>query len=89
MKNYRDDPWRMRLLSKHFYSEEVFDDTTPDRSKLKWRYRSFYSDGVHGRNTHESDSPSYSKSDSPSDYHADYDKYSPTKFKQVPVSTLS
>lgn len=77
---YRDDPWRMQLISKHFYSEEVFDDSTADRPKIRWRYRNFFSDNVvHGQRTNESDSPSNSErnshesyGDSHKDSHSDF-----------------
>ena len=73
---YRDDPWRMQLISKHFYSEEVFDDSTADRPKIRWRYRNFFSDNVvHGQRTNESDSPSNSERNSHESYgdsHSDF-----------------
>ena len=77
---YRDDPWRMQLISKHFYSEEVFDDSTADRPKIRWRYRNFFSDNVvHGQRTNESDSPGNSErnshksyGDSHKDSHSDF-----------------
>ena len=77
---YRDDPWIMRLISKHFYSEEVFDDSTADRPKIRWRYRNFFSDNVvHGQRTNESDSPGNSErnshksyGDSHKDSHSDF-----------------
>lgn len=67
---YRNDPLKMRLISKHFYSEKVFDDS--DQPKLRWRYRNFFSDDVtHGQRTHEGDSPSNSHGDSHKDSHTD------------------
>lgn len=46
----------MRLLARHFYSEQVFDDSTSDQPRLRWRYRNSYSDGVaYGQQTHETD----------------------------------
>lgn len=31
----------MQRISKHFYLEEVFDDSTP-HPRLRWRYRNFF-----------------------------------------------
>ncbi|KAL0323624.1 UNVERIFIED_CONTAM: hypothetical protein Sangu_1981700 [Sesamum angustifolium] len=33
-------------LSKHFYSEEVYDDSSIDRPTLRWRFRNFFGDPV-------------------------------------------
>ncbi|KAG7996431.1 hypothetical protein I3843_01G158900 [Carya illinoinensis] len=74
LTKYQHDPWRMKLISKHFYPEEVFDDTDPDQPKQLWRYRNRSNDFIRGQSAHESDSPSYSKSDSNSNYHADSHK---------------
>ena len=47
----------MKHISKLFYSEEVFDDSTSDQPKIRWRHRNFYSDNVDsGQRTQESDS---------------------------------
>ncbi|TXG72073.1 hypothetical protein EZV62_000652 [Acer yangbiense] len=65
VNKYRDDPWRMKLISKHFFSEKVYDDSTSDQPKLRWRYKNYFSDNVtHGQETHESDSQDESHSDS-------------------------
>ncbi|KAL5541551.1 hypothetical protein UlMin_009261 [Ulmus minor] len=70
---YWNDPWRMRLISKHFYSERVYDDSTSDLPKIRWRYRNFYSDNVpDSHRTHESDSHSDSQGHSHSDSQGDY-----------------
>ncbi|KAF5465725.1 hypothetical protein F2P56_015706 [Juglans regia] len=74
LTKYRHDPWRMQLISKHFFPEEVFDDTNPDQPKLLWRYRTLFNDVIRGQSAHESDSPSYSKSDSNSNNHGDSHK---------------
>jgi hypothetical protein len=74
---YQDDPQKMQLISKHFYSEKVFDDS--DQPKLRWRYRNFFSDNVaHGQRTHEGDSPSNSENNSYSNYPGDSHKDSQT-----------
>lgn len=77
MTKYQDDPPKMQHISKHFYSEKVFDDS--DQPKLRWRYRNFFSDNVaHGQRTHEGDSPSNSENNSPSNSHGDPHKDSHT-----------
>ncbi|XP_059632496.1 uncharacterized protein LOC132275114 [Cornus florida] len=57
LKKYRNDPRTMQLVSKHFYSEKVFDDSSSDQPKLRWRYRNFFGDNVvHSQQTHDDDS---------------------------------
>ncbi|KAK4388593.1 hypothetical protein Sango_2465900 [Sesamum angolense] len=46
LMKYHNDPWVMQRLSKHFYSEEVYDDSSIDRPKLRWRFRNFFGDPV-------------------------------------------
>lgn len=36
----------MQRISKHFYPENVFDDSTVDQPKLRWRYRNFFVEDV-------------------------------------------
>lgn len=43
---YKDNSGRMQLMSKHFYSEKVFDDSTTDQPKLRWRFRNFSGDNI-------------------------------------------
>ncbi|RVW55825.1 hypothetical protein CK203_075805 [Vitis vinifera] len=46
----------MQLISNHFYSEKVFDDSTSDKPKLRWRHRNFFGDGAsHNQGTHDDD----------------------------------
>ncbi|XP_038878006.1 uncharacterized protein LOC120070209 isoform X2 [Benincasa hispida] len=53
---YHNDPRAMQLISKHFYYEEVFDDSTLDRPKIRWRSRNFFSDDVaHAQRTPDND----------------------------------
>ncbi|KAJ0034958.1 hypothetical protein Pint_24797 [Pistacia integerrima] len=67
---YRDDPWRMQLISKHFYSEKVYDDSTSDQPKLRWRYKNYFNDNVaYGQRTQESDSYGDSHTDSHNNSH--------------------
>lgn len=56
MTKYHNDPRTMQHISKHFFYEEVFDDSTLDRPKIRWRYRNFFSDDVaHAQRTHYND----------------------------------
>ncbi|QCD91840.1 uncharacterized protein LOC114171498 isoform X2 [Vigna unguiculata] len=57
---YQNDPSVMQLMSKHFYLERIFDDSS-NNPKLRWRYRNFFSEAVHGHRTHDQDS--YDKSE--------------------------
>lgn len=58
-------------MSKHFYSERVFDDTTSDQPKIRWRFRNFFSDQVvRGQSSNESNSQGDYGSDSHSDYNS-------------------
>ncbi|KAL5098618.1 hypothetical protein RYX36_002945 [Vicia faba] len=59
---YQNDPSLMKLISKHFYSERIYDDSTSNTPKLRWRYRNFFSDNaINGKRTH--DHGSYNTSD--------------------------
>lgn len=65
VRKYQNDPSKMRLITKMFYSENVFDDTTSDQPTIRWRYRNYFSDNItHGRETHESESYGTSQGDS-------------------------
>ena len=56
VNKYQDNPWRMQLISNHFYSEKVFDDSTSDKPKLRWRHRNFFGDSdSHNQGTHDDD----------------------------------
>lgn len=56
VRKYHHDPGKKRLLAKHFYSEQVFDDSTSDQPRLRWRYRNSFSDvAAYGQLTHETD----------------------------------
>ncbi|CAI9778914.1 unnamed protein product [Fraxinus pennsylvanica] len=46
LKKYHRDPWVMERLSKHFYSEEVYDDSLADQPKVRWRFRNYFGDNV-------------------------------------------
>ncbi|XP_073301549.1 uncharacterized protein [Primulina huaijiensis] len=44
LKRYRYDPWVLQRLSKHFYLEEVYEDSSADKPKFLWQSRYFYGD---------------------------------------------
>lgn len=52
---YPNNPRTMQHIFKHFYYEEVFDDSTLDRPKRMLRYRNFFSDIVHAQRTNDND----------------------------------
>ncbi|KAL3642010.1 hypothetical protein CASFOL_012825 [Castilleja foliolosa] len=39
LKRHHHNPWAMQHLSKHFYSEEVYTDSSVDKPMFRWRYR--------------------------------------------------
>ncbi|PIN19835.1 hypothetical protein CDL12_07484 [Handroanthus impetiginosus] len=41
LKNYPNDPWVLQRLHRHFYLEEVQDESSVDRPTLRWRVRNF------------------------------------------------
>ncbi|KAH7666228.1 hypothetical protein IHE45_13G087500 [Dioscorea alata] len=45
MKRHMYNPSRVKLLSKHMYPEEVFNDLNPDRAFTLWRFRNMYVEG--------------------------------------------
>lgn len=68
IRNHRDNPQRMRIVYKHFYSEEVFDDLNSEKPKQRWRYRNFFIDSVgHGQRENESSPSKDSEMDSQTD----------------------
>ncbi|KAL0548243.1 hypothetical protein IC582_012691 [Cucumis melo] len=67
---YHNDPRAMQYISKHFFYEEVFDDSTSDRPKIRWRYRNFFSDDVaHSQRTHGNDNNVHENSQRDSSAH--------------------
>ncbi|KAK7366553.1 hypothetical protein VNO80_08546 [Phaseolus coccineus] len=57
---YQNDPSVMKLMSKHFYLERIFDDSS-NNPKLRWRHRNLFNDKeVHGYRANDHDS--YDKS---------------------------
>ncbi|PIN19834.1 hypothetical protein CDL12_07483 [Handroanthus impetiginosus] len=56
LKKYPNDPWVLQRLSKHFYSEEVYNDSSVDRPILRWRFRNFFGDPtIHSQSTSHSE----------------------------------
>ena len=54
VNKYQDNPWRMQLISNYFYPEKVFDDSTSDKPKLRWRHRNFFGDSAsNSQGTHD------------------------------------
>lgn len=43
VKKYPHDSWGMQLVSKYFVSENVYDDSSSDMPKQRWRLRNFFS----------------------------------------------
>ncbi|KAK7255435.1 hypothetical protein RIF29_28844 [Crotalaria pallida] len=63
VRKYQDEPSLRPLMSKHFYSERVFDDSTSNNPKFRWRYRNFYSDNdSHDKTEGDSPNDSYNNS---------------------------
>ncbi|XP_027165059.1 uncharacterized protein LOC113765171 [Coffea eugenioides] len=62
LQKYQDDPTIMQRISKHFYSEEVYDDSS-DRPRLRWRFRNSFGENAayplvtdeHASNSEKSD----------------------------------
>lgn len=76
---YRNDPWKMKIISRHFYLEKVYDDSTSDQPKLRQRYRNSFSDIIsYSQRVQDSnadnDSDAKSHSDAPhSNHHDDFE----------------
>ncbi|CAN1129204.1 hypothetical protein LINPERHAP1_LOCUS25224 [Linum perenne] len=68
---YSNVPWARQLLSKRFYVETVFDDSSSNEARLRWRYRNHFgnvpSDGKHHNNAYHKDSGDQKPHDN--DYH--------------------
>ncbi|KAL6535294.1 hypothetical protein OROMI_026668 [Orobanche minor] len=62
LKKYYQDPRVLLHLSKHFYQEEVYHDTSVDRPTFRWRYRNFS-----GETVDHSQSTSYNSEETRSD----------------------
>ncbi|KAI5423459.1 hypothetical protein KIW84_046424 [Lathyrus oleraceus] len=74
---YQNDPSLMKLISKHFYSERIYDDSTSNTPKLRWRYRNFFSDNaIDGKRTQDHGSYNTSQGDSHNDSYDESQGYS-------------
>ncbi|KAJ9182125.1 hypothetical protein P3X46_006151 [Hevea brasiliensis] len=84
VNKHQDDPWTMKRMYRHFYSENVFDDSNSDKPILRWRYRNFFGDNVaYGQRMNDCDS----QSDSHIVSHDDSDsKKAHVESKQVPMN---
>ncbi|KAL8486422.1 hypothetical protein ACS0TY_023203 [Phlomoides rotata] len=52
LSKHHDNPWVQRLVSKHFYPEEVYVDSSTDKPVFRWRYRNFSGEYVnHSQST--------------------------------------
>ncbi|KAE9621384.1 hypothetical protein Lal_00032094 [Lupinus albus] len=68
MTKYQNEPTLRPLMSKHFYSERIFDDSTSKNPNLRWRFRNFFSDNaIHDHRTHDNDYYDDTQVDSHSD----------------------
>ncbi|XP_038708536.1 uncharacterized protein LOC120003580 isoform X2 [Tripterygium wilfordii] len=70
VERHSNDPSMMQLITRTFYTEKVFDNSTADDPKLRWRYRNFSSDDVA---FHQSSHDSYSHDSSHSNAQRDFD----------------
>lgn len=85
---HQNDRRRMQLISKKFYCEEVFDDSTSEHPKIRWRYRNYFSDNIaFGQRTHDSDSYRNSQADSDSGSHGDYHNSSDGDYRDTHSDT--
>lgn len=46
LTKHHDNVAKMKLVQKHFYSEEVFGDLNPDKPYVRWRNRNLYYDNL-------------------------------------------
>ncbi|KAH7665970.1 hypothetical protein IHE45_13G068400 [Dioscorea alata] len=53
MKRYMYNPSRVKLLSKHMYPEEIFNDLNPDRAFTLWRFRNIKVENYKNSNSKE------------------------------------
>ncbi|KAK6146059.1 hypothetical protein DH2020_019928 [Rehmannia glutinosa] len=64
LKKYHHVPWVMQHLSKHFYSEEVYDDSSVDRPKFRWRFRNISGEPIaHSQSTPHNDETDSNEND--------------------------
>ncbi|KAI4368357.1 hypothetical protein MLD38_016923 [Melastoma candidum] len=65
VRKYHHDPSRIQQISRHFYAEQVFDDSASDLPKLRWRHRSFFSDSADSRQRNQDTVEQHGNNDQP------------------------
>ncbi|KAI4373940.1 hypothetical protein MLD38_011997 [Melastoma candidum] len=65
VRKYHRDPSRIQQISRHFYAEQVFDDSASDLPKLRWRYRSFFSDSSAAMQRNQDNDDQHGNNDQP------------------------
>ncbi|CAN6439731.1 unnamed protein product [Victoria cruziana] len=87
LTKYQDDPWRMELVKKHFYSERVFNDSNPEKPLSRWRQRHFFGDTNTHRPREDEEGTSDEKSNSMHDDRNGLESSSESSTsKEIPVS---
>lgn len=56
LKNHRNDPWVQKRISKYFYPEIVYNDSSVDQAVYRWRYRNAFGDLTGAQSRQETDS---------------------------------
>lgn len=56
LKKHQNDPWVQKRVSKYFYPEIVYNDSSVDRAFYRWRYRNAFGDLTANQSTRETDS---------------------------------
>lgn len=56
LKNHHNDPWVQKRVSKYFYPEIVYNDSSVDRAVYRWRYRNAFGDLTGAQSSQEADS---------------------------------
>lgn len=75
LKRYPNHPMTTKLISKRFYCENVFDDSTSDIPKSRWRFRNNFVESVaHQQHT---------------DHHESYDHDAKVVPERKPVPVVS
>ncbi|XP_021897119.1 uncharacterized protein LOC110814087 isoform X2 [Carica papaya] len=88
IRTNKGESWRWKLLSKHFFSEIVYEDSNPDDPVIRWRARSFFTDsGFHEKRTDNADD-SHGSSQNTMQNDPNGKKYS-MEPKQVPVNSTA
>ncbi|OMO80761.1 hypothetical protein CCACVL1_12774 [Corchorus capsularis] len=87
VKKYRHEPLLMQLISKNFYSEEVYDDSSSEL-QIRCRYRNFFSDISYDQETDNDSQNDSHKAAASSDSHKKFDsKRIDSSSKQIPVDS--